>query len=333
TAIANGETKQLAATAKDQFGIALNSQPAFFWNVDNAFGIISQSGLYQSPATGLGTANISATVNNVAGVATVITQSPRVPDNPANAIVQQIEYNYYQGAYSKVADFDTATPLKSSIVNNFVTTPRQQTDNYAFQYSGYVFVPAPATYTFYTTSDDGSRLWIGGQLVVDNDGKHSAQEKSGQIILDQGWHQLKLDYFEATGGESLSVSMSGGGLTKQTIADTSLERADRAPTIATPPSAIPNPVNNTQTTLSVVGADESGESILSYTWSTIAKPSGAADPTFSVNSSNAAKNSVATFFKAGSYTLQVAISDGILTTNVTIGVTVSPTLTSITLSP
>ncbi len=333
TAIANGETKQLTATAKDQFGVQLYAQPSFTWSVTNGFGTISQTGLYQSPVSGLGTANISASAGGVTGTGTVITQSPRTADNPANAINAQLDYNYYQGSYTTVSNFDAATPLKSGLVNNFLTTPRQQSDNYAFQYQGFVYVPAAATYTFYVNSDDGSRLWIGTQLVVDNDGKHSAQEKTGQIILDQGWHQLKLDYFEATGGESLSVSYSGGGLAKQTIPDASLERVDRAPTVATPPTAIPNPVTNTQATLNVVGADESGESILSYTWSAVARPAGAANPTFSVNGTNASKNSIATFSKAGTYTLNVAISDGILTTNATVSVTVNATLTSIAISP
>ncbi|MEO6436278.1 MAG: hypothetical protein ABIP55_11045, partial [Tepidisphaeraceae bacterium] len=180
----------------------------------------------------------------------------------------------------------------------------------------------------------GSKLWIGGQQVVNNDGKHSAQERSGSIILDAGWHALKLGYFEASGGEQVSASFSGPGIAaKQLIPDAALQRADRAPTIATPASASPNPVSGNQTSLSVVGADESGEGILSYTWSATSLPNGAASPTFSVNGSNAAKNSSATFSKAGNYTLQVAISDGLMTTNTNVSVTVASTVTSITVSP
>ena len=93
------------------------------------------------------------------------------------------------------------------------------------------------------------------------------------------------------------MSFSGPGIAfKQTVPDANLERADRAPTIATPPAANPSPVTATTTNLSVVGADESGESILTYTWSTTSAPSGATTPTFSVNGANASKNSAATFF-------------------------------------
>src|SRR5262249_11075452 len=54
-----------------------------------------------------------------------------------------------------------------------------------------------------------------------------------------------------------------------------------APTIVAPASASPTPVAGTSTTISVRGADDTGESSLSYMWSVIAAPSGAPAPTFS----------------------------------------------------
>src|SRR6185295_3773072 len=129
--------------------------------------------------------------NSLTGTATVITQSPQPADNPANAL-PGIEYSYYPGAFTTVPNFDALTATKTGVLNNISLSPATQADNYAFQYVGYVYVPASATYTFYTTSDDGSKLWVGGQLVVNNDGSHSALEKSGTIILDQGWHAIKV---------------------------------------------------------------------------------------------------------------------------------------------
>ena len=66
--------------------------------------------------------------------------------------------------------------------------------------------------------------------------------------------------------------------------------------VATPASAAPSPVTGTTAVLSVLGADGlSGEASLTYSWAATALPSGAAAPTFSVNGSNAAKNTTATF--------------------------------------
>ena len=73
--------------------------------------------------------------------------------------------------------------------------------------------------------------------------------------------------------------------------------------------------------------DDAGEANLTYTWSAISKPAGAADPTFSINGTNAAKNAVATFTQSGDYTFQVDVADqsalqatGTVTVNVTLQV-------------
>ena len=180
--------RQLAATAKDQFGIQLYSQPSFTWSVDNSFGTVSSTGLYTAPASGLGTATVRATAGSISGTATVITQSPQPAENPSFTL-PGIQYSYYTGTWSTLPNFDTLTPVSTGVLNNISFSPAgSRTTNLAFQYTGYVYVPQSGTYTFYTNSDDGSKLFIGGQLVVNNDGGHSVQERSGQIILDTGWH-------------------------------------------------------------------------------------------------------------------------------------------------
>jgi hypothetical protein len=107
-----------------------------------------------------------------------------------------------------------------------------------------------------------------------------------------------------------------------------------APTVATTAAATPNPITGTTTSLSVLGSDDGGESNLTYTWTVTAEPAGAVEPTFSDNGHNTAKDTTATFYKAGSYTFLVTITDaGGLTTTSSVGVTVNQSLTTITVSP
>src|SRR5581483_1033964 len=80
-------------------------------------------------------------------------------------------------------------------------------------------------------------------------------------------------------------------------------------TVAKPASASPNPVTGTTANLSVLGADDGGESALTYTWSATSIPNGASTPTFSANGTNAAKNVTATFSTPGTYALQALIQD------------------------
>jgi hypothetical protein len=106
------------------------------------------------------------------------------------------------------------------------------------------------------------------------------------------------------------------------------------PTVVTPASATPSPVTGTTTTLSVLGDDDGGEANLTYTWAATTSPSGAAAPTFSANGTNAAKQTVATFSKAGTYGFTVTIADAAgLTTTSSVNVVVNQSLTSIAVSP
>ncbi len=101
-----------------------------------------------------------------------------------------------------------------------------------------------------------------------------------------------------------------------------------APTVAVPAAATPATVTGTQTNLTVLGADQSGESNLTYTWSTLGTPPAAV--AFSVNGTNDAKNTVATFSKAGVYNLYVTITDGTgLSVPCAVTVTVNQTPTGV----
>lgn len=95
------------------------------------------------------------------------------------------------------------------------------------------------------------------------------------------------------------------------------------PTVATPAAAAPSTVTGTTAVLSVLGADNAGESNLTYTWTATVMPSGAIAPTYSINGTNAAKDTTATFFNAGDYTFTVTITNaGGLTTTSSADVTV-----------
>lgn len=54
----------------------------------------------------------------------------------------------------------------------------------------------PGAYSFRILSDDGTRLYVDGKPVVDNDGVHKARSQQGVVQLSPGSHQLTLDYFQ-----------------------------------------------------------------------------------------------------------------------------------------
>jgi len=78
-------------------------------------------------------------------------------------------------------------------------------------------VPETGIYTFYLTCDDGGTLRLANRLVVDNDGLHSAIEKTGQVALTKGLHPLALDFVEGGGGYTLLLKYSKDGSEPQQV--------------------------------------------------------------------------------------------------------------------
>lgn len=160
---------------------------------------------------------------------------------------QGVDYSYYeQNGLTVLPDFNTLTPVKSGRVSNFVLGAQNRTDNFQFKFTTTIEIPTTGLYTFYTSSDDGSKLYIDGftnaNVVVNNDGLHAATEKSGSRQLTKGSHTIIVTFFDATGGESLNVKWAGPGISKQNIPDNNLGSfpafaTTRAPSIA---PAFPN---------------------------------------------------------------------------------------------
>ena len=133
-----------------------------------------------------------------------------------------LSYAYYEGSYSSLPDFSTLTPKRTGIINNFGISASYGLDNFLYKFDGIINIPAGDTYTFYTASDDGSQLFIDGNLVVNNDGLHGTQEQSGSIALTAGIHSIRVTFFELGGGESLYVQYSSSTIPKQAIPDNAL---------------------------------------------------------------------------------------------------------------
>jgi len=88
-------------------------------------------------------------------------------------------------------------------------SPKFPNDHFACEWTGKIFVDDSGKYTFYTSSDDGSRLWINGKKVVENWGLHGRRQKAGTVDLKTGWHDFKATHFENAGGASMIVSWKG----------------------------------------------------------------------------------------------------------------------------
>ncbi len=111
----------------------------------------------------------------------------------------------YEGAWDRLPDFSRLTPVSEAPAESISTAPAGGKKNIGLVFEGWLHAPEARVITPRLTSDDGARLYIGGQLVVDNDGLHAAQEKRGLAALAPGWHRVRVEWFNRTGGASLSL--------------------------------------------------------------------------------------------------------------------------------
>ena len=133
--------------------------------------------------------------------------------SPLNAInvenpVKGLKFKYYEGDILSCRDIKNHEVKEEGIVENVSIEGAEVNDHFAFEFDGFINIPENGLYIFYTNSDDGSVLYIGDQLVVDNDGSHSKKNASGSIALEKGYHRFKLQYFENYAGNFLDIGYS-----------------------------------------------------------------------------------------------------------------------------
>jgi hypothetical protein len=140
----------------------------------------------------------------------------------------------YSGYFNdNVGFFATATPASiggnpaTSVQTTSIFEPAQDDgENFSCQWLGYFKPTTSETYTFYTSSDDASYVWIGnnavsgfttGNSTVNNGGLHGTIEKSGTATLVAGtYYPLRIQFGELSGGDVMTFSYSTPTITKTT---------------------------------------------------------------------------------------------------------------------
>jgi len=126
---------------------------------------------------------------------------------------------------AQLETLEAMTPRSTHDAQRFdLSVPTGRPDTFGLLFKGSLFVPEGGEYTLYTNSDDGSRLYLDGELVVNNDGSHGMREVGGKVRLSAGAHAIAVTYYDQGGAEGLSVSWEGPGVDKQPIPAEALGR-------------------------------------------------------------------------------------------------------------
>lgn len=137
-------------------------------------------------------------------------QGPVLPAVPMDSarLAPGLRWLSYTGEWAVLPNFDALRPAAEGASPEVNPLVSGGTDQFGLSFRGYFLAPEREAYTFALESDDGSRLVVGGQVVVDNDGLHGKVTKEGVIALEKGLHEVRLDYFDSQYGETLNVRVA-----------------------------------------------------------------------------------------------------------------------------
>lgn len=127
------------------------------------------------------------------------------------------------GKYYSNMDFTNLALTRTDATVNFnwgtgAPDPAVGSSTFSVRWTGQVQPQYSQTYTFYTTSDDGVRLWVNGQQLVNNWTDHGPTENSGTISLVANQkYDIVMEYYDNSGGAVATLSWSSSSQTKQII--------------------------------------------------------------------------------------------------------------------
>jgi len=123
-----------------------------------------------------------------------------------------LQYKYYEGQWDYLPDFDSLKVADKGVCKQPDLSLKKQDFNYGLVFSGYLNIPETNVYQFLLTSDDGSLLRIGGKILL-NDGQHAMETRILNIALEKGLHPVEIQFFQAGGGDGITIDWKIGDKT------------------------------------------------------------------------------------------------------------------------
>ncbi len=103
-------------------------------------------------------------------------------------------------------------------------------DTFSARWTGQIEAPYSGTYTFYTVSDDGVRLWVNGVQLVNHWSNHAASEDRGTISLTAGQrYSIRMEYYENGGSATARLLWSQASIAKAPVPASRLYPATSTP--------------------------------------------------------------------------------------------------------
>ena len=148
----------------------------------------------------------------------------------ACAQTPKVEYSLWlDWPERKLPDFSSlGTPDLTGVTDNFYLEDIDENLNhYCAVFRGILPVKAEGPDAFTLTTDDGSRLYIDGEMLIENDGAHGPIEKKASKVLQKGKHEIRIEYFDYDKGQSMLFKYSAPGIPEREFNDRLMDIQDK----------------------------------------------------------------------------------------------------------
>jgi alpha-N-arabinofuranosidase len=126
---------------------------------------------------------------------------------PLKNPVPGLNYQLFDGAFSSVNDLKNVQPTEKGISGNVTFPIGNKGSNVGLIFNGFIKIENAGMYSFFLSSDDGSKLVIDNNPIIVNDGFHGVVEREGMVYLSKGFHPVEVTFFQGGGGSYLSLEM------------------------------------------------------------------------------------------------------------------------------
>lgn len=152
---------------------------------------------------------------------------------PGKALTN-LTYAIYRGDWNKLPDFSTLQPVETGKLPEGridIGVAKKYPGGFGIVFEGDLTAPVAEDHHFFLASDDGSRIIVNGEGIVDADGVHPmGNPKEGKEKLTEGTHRIRVLYFEKSGNRGLSVGLRTKSRGWQELSvEPSSRRAAKAP--------------------------------------------------------------------------------------------------------
>lgn len=141
----------------------------------------------------------------------------------SSTLVNGLRADYYEGRNFNILRQTKLDPTVNFLWQAGAPSSSLPSDNFSVRWTGQVQPKYSETYTFYTNSDDGIRLWVNGMPLIDNWLPHGVTENSGTITLNAGQlYTIQLEYYDLVGDAVAQLMWSSPSQTKEIIPQSQL---------------------------------------------------------------------------------------------------------------